>query len=224
MEQTASQRLKEIRITENFSQEEFAKEIGVSLSGYQLIEQGKRDVNSKILESLKSKFDVSADWVLFGEARVNTVDLNTLINDFNKSKELNAILNVYIKSWMKLVLYHLAKNKYYECFDLLQIQIKESDKTIAKINRIMDAINFEIADYTVNPSSDLAENLKSSIKKYFKILFEFINLTKGMGNISDPVIDKNYDWTGELVFEVGLSFDEIAKDLEKKTEELVKHR
>ncbi|MUP39887.1 helix-turn-helix domain-containing protein [Labilibaculum euxinus] len=77
MKQTANQRLKEIRFSENYSQEEFAKEIGVSLSGYQLIEQGKRDINTKILESLKNKFNVSADWLLFGKGDGSATNENS---------------------------------------------------------------------------------------------------------------------------------------------------
>lgn len=221
---TASERLKKIRIEEKLSQNEFAERLNVSRSTLMLIEQGKREINTKILEVLKSEFSISADWVLFGEKSDNTDDLKSLLDDFNKSKELNTILQIYIGSWVNLVVYHLVKNEYYECADLIQIKIKESDKMITMLDRITNSINSDIADYTINPSVDLAECIKSNIKKYFKDMFEFIDFTKGLANISPPVIDIDYDWTGELAFEVGDNFEEIRREIEEKTKELLKNK
>ncbi|MCY1634393.1 helix-turn-helix domain-containing protein [Marinifilum sp. D737] len=63
---TVAERLKELRIKKNLSQNEFAEKLNVSRSTLMLIEQGKRDISTKVLEVLKAEFNVSADWLLFG--------------------------------------------------------------------------------------------------------------------------------------------------------------
>ncbi len=221
---TASERLKNVRIEEKLSQNEFAERLNVSRSTLMLIEQGKREINTKVLEALKNKFGVSADWVLFGEDTGKGDDLNTLIDNFNKSKDLNTMLHVYLNSWVKNIVLYAAKEKQYESVDLLQTQILEADKIISKIDRIIDTIHFGIANYTVNPSSDLADKLKSNIRNYFSVVYEFIYLLTGLGNISKPVTDLDSEWIGDLIFKAADGFDEITKDFEKKTEELLKNR
>jgi len=64
---TVSERLKKIRTNEKLSQTEFAERLNVSRSTLMLVEQGKRDLNTKILEALKKEFNISADWLLFGD-------------------------------------------------------------------------------------------------------------------------------------------------------------
>lgn len=221
---TASERLKNVRIEEKLSQNEFAERLNVSRSTLMLIEQGKREINTKVLEALKNEFGVSADWVLFGEDTGKGDDLNTLIDNFNKSKDLNTMLHVYLNSWVKNIVLYAAKEKQYESVDLLQTQILEADKIISKIDRIIDTIHFGIANYTVNPSSDLADKLKSNIRNYFSVVYEFIYLLTGLGNISKPVTDLDSEWIGDLIFKAADGFDEITKDFEKKTEELLKNR
>ena len=44
------------------------------------------------------------------------------------------------------------------------------------------------------------------------------------GNISEPVTDLDSDWIGTLIFQACDSFEEITKDFERKTEELLKNR
>lgn len=217
-------RVRSLRDEKKFSNRKFAELLGVSSTMLLDIEKGKRDINLKVLEALKNEFGVSADWVLFGEKTGKGDDLSTLIDDFNKSKELNTMLHVYLNTWVKNIVLYTAKYKQYESVNLLKTQIAETDKTISKIDRMIDTIHFTIADYTVNPSSDLAIKLKSGIRKYFSTVYEFIYFLNGLGNISKPVTDLDSDWITDLIFQASNDFKETTKDVERKTEELLKSR
>lgn len=155
MKQTANQRLKEVRIQANFSQEEFAKKIGVSLSGYQLIEQGKRDINTKILESLRNQFDVSADWILFG---------STVGDSEDSMKELNYMINMILKSTylldMLIPYYH----------ELLAYSVKHSytkeDEPITKVKlEYLQKLSEQFREVELFKNKILNQNLLASSLK-----------------------------------------------------------
>jgi len=62
------ERLKELR--GDLSQEEFAKEIGVSHKGYQRYESGERVPHPHVLSKIAEKFDTTVDWILTGNLNI----------------------------------------------------------------------------------------------------------------------------------------------------------
>lgn len=59
-------RLKKIREDLGYTQERFAEILGISLSGYIKIENGRNRVSENILRKLHENLNVSADYILFG--------------------------------------------------------------------------------------------------------------------------------------------------------------
>jgi transcriptional regulator with XRE-family HTH domain len=65
------ERLRELREKNlNISQEEFAKRVGISLSGYQNYEAGKRVPHPHALTKIAEMCDTTVDWILTGELNV----------------------------------------------------------------------------------------------------------------------------------------------------------
>ena len=86
---TVGERLKKIRQDRKISQNDFAEMLNVSRSTYLLVEKGEREINFKMLEALKNEFNISSDWVLFG--------------DDNKSCNNDEVLHELLKSSMSLM-------------------------------------------------------------------------------------------------------------------------
>jgi len=60
-------RLKDLRENMNFTQEEFANKLNISLSAYKKIEGAENNISVNILGRLRNEMNISADYVLFGE-------------------------------------------------------------------------------------------------------------------------------------------------------------
>lgn len=66
-------RMRELRKINNYSQEDIAKKLNVSTSAYGFYEQGKTTPNAKTLEYLADLYDVTVDYLL---GRTNNPRLN----------------------------------------------------------------------------------------------------------------------------------------------------
>lgn len=88
------ERIRYIRTHLNNTQSEFSEAIGISTIYLSYIENGKKGISRNVLYTLCTKFDVSADYVLFGKK--NT--LPDLINDalLNSSDFKKEELNLWI--------------------------------------------------------------------------------------------------------------------------------
>lgn len=60
-------RLKKSRLIRGLSIEEFSEEIGMSVSGYQKVERGQNAVSKRLLKSIWEKYNISSDFILYGE-------------------------------------------------------------------------------------------------------------------------------------------------------------
>lgn len=60
-------RLKEVQITTGLSDKDFAQKIELYRDEYLEFLSGERKPNLKILNSIKQHFDISLDWLLYGE-------------------------------------------------------------------------------------------------------------------------------------------------------------
>lgn len=70
------ERIKEIRKSNKLSQIEFAKLMGVSQSVVSLIESGQSSLSLDLLHRISKHFNVSADWVIFGQENYVQVSEN----------------------------------------------------------------------------------------------------------------------------------------------------
>ncbi|MDM8160452.1 helix-turn-helix transcriptional regulator [Labilibaculum sp. K2S] len=74
MELSVIERVKKIREDEKMSQKEFSEALGVSLGYIGGVETGRNPINHTFLASLKEKFNISADWLLFGEESIVNIE------------------------------------------------------------------------------------------------------------------------------------------------------
>lgn len=65
--QDCANRLREIRINMGESQEKFAEYLDMSLSAYKKIESAENGVSVRVLRRLKERFDISSDYLLYGD-------------------------------------------------------------------------------------------------------------------------------------------------------------
>ncbi|WP_321319611.1 helix-turn-helix transcriptional regulator [Labilibaculum sp.] len=79
MESSIIERVKEIRNKNKVSQIEFANSLGVSASYIAGLEMGRNSLNQKFIFAVKEKYNISADWLLFGEHSTdNTLNIDIL--------------------------------------------------------------------------------------------------------------------------------------------------
>ena len=74
MELSIIERVKQVREDNKMSQKEFSEALGVSLGYVGGVETGRNPINHTFLTSLKEKFNISADWLLFGIEPQNEID------------------------------------------------------------------------------------------------------------------------------------------------------
>ena len=60
-------RIKKIRQEQNLKQDDFCAALGISRFSLGRIERGDQSIDATSLYNLKTKYDVSADWILFGK-------------------------------------------------------------------------------------------------------------------------------------------------------------
>ena len=65
--QESANRLREIRMNMGESQEKFAEYLDMSLSAYKKIESAENGVSIRVLRKLKERFNISSDYLLFGD-------------------------------------------------------------------------------------------------------------------------------------------------------------
>lgn len=65
--QAIGERLRGLRVSRGWTQEELAERIGANRSDISNVEAGRRKPSRNMLEALRGRLGVSADWLLFGE-------------------------------------------------------------------------------------------------------------------------------------------------------------
>ena len=89
--ENANERLKAVRTTLKMNQRNFSKTIFLEQSSYARIEQGKIQLNERIIELLCSKFNVNKSYIKFGKdpmfsgnpPDVKLDQLNQIFNSLN---------------------------------------------------------------------------------------------------------------------------------------------
>lgn len=89
------ERLREFRQSKKMKQVEISKILGISVPAYSKIETGENELSTKHLLTLKREFEISVDWLLFGERPNHTKafgnneeDVKNMLVDMTKSKTL----------------------------------------------------------------------------------------------------------------------------------------
>lgn len=59
-------RLKEIRLSKNLSQDEFAKKIGISRSHVASLESGRKNLTDRLINDITREYNVNKEWLTFG--------------------------------------------------------------------------------------------------------------------------------------------------------------
>lgn len=81
-------RIKELRVSQQKTQEAFAEMIHISTSYLALLEQGKRTASLDVVAPLAKKCQVSVDYLLFGEpddlATINEKRFHTLCQQYTE--------------------------------------------------------------------------------------------------------------------------------------------
>lgn len=78
-------RIKELRLKMNMSQEEFGRRIGLSKSGISNIESGARGIRERHIKLICSTFNVNESWLKTGEDSINKLSISSKkIDSFSK--------------------------------------------------------------------------------------------------------------------------------------------
>jgi len=118
----ANARLKQFRQETGLKQKDFAEKIGVNLSYYSDVENNRRKVTAGLLEKIKAHFNISNDWVFYGEE--NTP--NNTLSDVPASVRLEAIKQKLRRSG-KTKFDQLSEEEMNELYDAVHETIKSDD-------------------------------------------------------------------------------------------------
>lgn len=91
---TIGERIKQVRKSQGFTQADFGKRIGISLSGVSMLEKGTNNPSEQTIRAICSEFNVSRAWLETGEGQpyVQTELVPELMHALQKYPELRATL------------------------------------------------------------------------------------------------------------------------------------
>lgn len=75
------ERVRNYRVTNSYTQTDFAEKIDISVNFLSEIENGKKGMSQETLYKLCEQFDLSADYILFGKDVPHTVDPAQTLNN-----------------------------------------------------------------------------------------------------------------------------------------------
>lgn len=189
---SVGERLKKVRQEQKISQNEFAEMLNVSRSTYLLVEKGEREINFKMLEALKSEFNISADWLLFGTEVSENSDSEELISQ--RIFELS-VLTPCISHFMPFIesLENFAQkdSKTYERIKAIRTGIDEILETAKLINNIKTKTEYSLFDKTELELSRIVDRQFWAILKKVQELTRYINISDT--DILQSIVPKYYD-------------------------------
>ncbi len=96
------ERLKYIRKTLNLTQKNFAKEIGMSRSGYGQIEIGDRPISDRLIKSICMAFNVNENWLRTGEGEMFIKVEDSIFKQLSEKYNLNEKDLSFIKHYLNM--------------------------------------------------------------------------------------------------------------------------
>lgn len=101
---TIGQRMKNIRIMLNLSQEEFGEQIGITRSAVCTYEKNRRQPREKILELICKKFSVNIDYLQQGKGemfKIESMSIDTILSVlehvYNLTEQDKSIIVAYLQ-------------------------------------------------------------------------------------------------------------------------------
>ena len=79
---TIGEKIRKIRKDLNLSQSIFSEKLNISTAYLSEIENGRKDITTKIIQALKKEFNISSDWLLFANSEMN-------VNENEKKRRIN---------------------------------------------------------------------------------------------------------------------------------------
>lgn len=96
------ERLKYIRKTLNLTQKNFAKEIGMSRSGYSQIETGDRPISDRLIKSICMAFNVNENWLRTGKGEMFIKVEDSIFKQLSEKYNLNEKDLSFIKHYLNM--------------------------------------------------------------------------------------------------------------------------
>ena len=96
------ERLKYIRKTLNLTQKNFAKEIGMSRSGYSQIETGDKPINDRLIKPICLAFNIDENWLRTGEGEMFIKVEDSIFKQLSEKYNLNEKDLSFIKHYLNM--------------------------------------------------------------------------------------------------------------------------
>lgn len=137
---TIGERLKFIRVSNEYSQTDFASLLNLSVSTYKSYESNKTNIPHNILEELKNKFNFSLDWLVAGIGIFKNIE--DILEDYYKGLNKNNYTISQIDVFKRLI-QEIAKNDK-ELKDSIDVALERNN-----IEQICDILTkyYEGADF-----------------------------------------------------------------------------
>lgn len=87
-------RIKEIRISSNLSQEEFGEKLGLTRQSISALETGKNSLTIETIDKLHEIFKTDVNYLLYGEIYENSNEIEEIKNEYNNNNK-NIIKKIY---------------------------------------------------------------------------------------------------------------------------------
>lgn len=96
------ERLKYIRKTLNLTQKNFAKEIGMSQSGYAQIETGDKPISNRLIKPICLAFNIDENWLRTGEGEMFIKVEDSIFKQLSEKYNLNEKDLCFIKHYLNM--------------------------------------------------------------------------------------------------------------------------
>jgi len=224
---TLSDKIKKIRIEKGMNQKDFSTLLGVKQSYYSELENGKREVTTKILSELKSKLNISIDWFLSNstDESLDSSVTKSIITESELQLSENKseiVINAQETTQEQLIkaftwmIFNNYKSKYdtsikYDSFNKLSKQFMATQLLCEQIQQTLELdITHNILEVMTNSIKEgkddtvIPEEIKQVIDKYDVIYNDFLNESDAMMKIIE-ITDKHQKTLSELLKEIDSS-------------------
>lgn len=181
MLKNTGKKLRNIRKYYGMSQKDFGSKIGIQAPYLSDLENGKKDLGTKTITSLKGVFNISSDWLLFSNSEIYPYDENnkqgktknkSIFNPYsliNREKERLFYNYDKILELARIITTLTSDKQIFNIEDLNEIQVAKS-KINSKYNQYGKF--FENKENKENPLEFSIDNSKLSISEAIEFLKE----------------------------------------------------
>lgn len=175
--ETVAERVKKIRISQGFSQKDFAKKLNITQSVISDIENKRRGISRNVLLSMGREFDINANWILTGQGEIYMPrQVSALKSAEQIANNVNEALinNVNILESPDESIENLPAPDYTKTFDVFKLKYGTT-VTLAAKNTDEDAlVLLPIFTQTAAAGNGQPESQLQEIDKYIPIVLEML--------------------------------------------------